>query len=210
MTALARKLERCSRVKESIAFYSHKMRAMQYCESRLEANAALLREFDSNVVAYLTQPQSFGYRIRGKQVRYTPDALVKLINGRFIYEEVKDADELRKPHIASKYSYLSTIFNNVIGHPLHLNTALSESECFTIPNLQQLYFYRCLPFALEPALEVANKSPSSTCIAELQSCCKDLSLAPDLGWQLAAHGYYSFSNDEVLSAKSKLEFIDAA
>lgn len=209
MNDLARKLERCSRVKESIAFYSHKMRAMQYCESRLEANAALLREFDPKIEAYLTQPQSFGYQIRGKQVRYTPDALVKLIDGTFRYDEVKEADELSKSHIARKYAYLATIFDEKIGHPLYLNTALSESDCFTIANLQQLYFYRCLTVSEEPALELVHSVSASTCISELQSQCDALSLPPELSWQLVAHGHYRFSNDEVLSANSELELVDA-
>lgn len=210
MNELARKLERCSRVKESIAFYSHKMRAMQFCESRLEANAALLREFDPNIEAYLTQPQSFGYLISGKQVRYTPDALVKLKNGSFRYDEVKEADDLIKPHISSKYAYLTEIFAQTIGHPLHMNTALSESDCFTVPNLQMLYLYRCQPIAEVPAFELINDVSASTCIAELQGRCNALSFPPELSWQLVAHGHYRFSNNEVLSANSELELVDAA
>lgn len=87
--ALSRVLTRYSRVKPTISFYSRKNRCMQYCESFLESDACLIREFDPNIVAYLTQPESFGYPVNGRLLRYTPDCLVKTRDRGFYYDEVK-------------------------------------------------------------------------------------------------------------------------
>ena len=207
---LNRKLERCSRVKESIAFFSHKNQSMQYCESRLEANAALIREFDCTIVRYLTQPQSFGYKKNRRVLRYTPDALVQLLDGTFYYDEVKPFAIYQKTLVHHHYQYLVKLFDQIIGHPLRINTANSKYSNMLIPNLQRLYFFLRQSFDITAAKELIQKLPSkSLCLAELASLCKQNGMQPSFSCQLVANQYFAIPTQELLLPTTQLEFIHA-
>ncbi len=205
MDTLARKLEKCSRVKENIGFFSKKTNSIQYCESRLERNAALLREFNPNILTYVTQPTSFFYRRNCKTVRYTPDALIKTVNDDFYFEEVKPFERMLTSNFREKFGFLTTHVKEVIGYPLILNSALSQNDCATIANYQQLYFFLFTDLNVVDAKNLIGEIPIHTCIREIAEKTQQLKLPKCLGWQLVANGYYSYSNQNLLNANSPLE-----
>jgi len=183
---------------------------MQYCESRLEANAALIREFDRNIVRYLTQPQSFGYKKKRRQVRYTPDALVQLQDGTFYYDEVKPFAIYQKTLVHEHYQYLAKLFDQVIGHPLKINTANSKESNMQIPNLQRLYFFLRQRFDRTAAEDLIPKLPSkSICLAELASLCKKNGMQPNFGLQMVANQYFAIPTQELILPTTHLEVIYA-
>jgi hypothetical protein len=208
MDTLARKLERCSRVKENVAFYSKKTKSFQYCESRTEADAALIREFAPCIKEYVTQPTSIFYKRNGKLLRYTPDALIKTVDNKIYFEEVKYFSDLEKDEIKEKYEFLSSHFKQNIGIPLFTNTALSNSNCLTITNLEILYPYLATPHTKQhkqQCLELVHSLPAETCIAEMSEKSKKLNFPVNLAWQVLANGFYTYSNNELISSNSNLE-----
>ena len=208
MSHLARKLERCSRVKESIAFYSHKNSSMQYCESRLEAHACLVREFNPSIKQYLTQPTSFKYEYKGKLLRYTPDALVQTTSDQFYYEEVKPQTIFNKPKNLEKYRHLQAEFDSKTGRSLVINHVVDDTESFKVENLT--YLYPFLQLDLDQRLANAVTSNRDVLpVGELVALAKQYSPDPALPMQLIAHGHYVFSSAKFLTTDTLLEASNA-
>ncbi len=203
MDSLARKLERASLVKENISFYSHKTSSSQYCESRLEADAALLREFDPTIQKYVTQPTSIFYMKNGRKIRYTPDALVQTTDGKFYFEEVKPISLINTAEFKDKFSFLIRYFNEVIGYPLVINAV--EKDCATIANYQNLYFYQQQEMHEKDARKLLRNSPIQTCINELCAIAAAIKVDIALVWQLIARGCYHFNNKILMNKDTKLE-----
>lgn len=206
MNPLARELEKCSRVKESIGFYSHKTKKVQKCESRKELYACLLREFDHNVESYLTQPQSFGYKIDGKTRRYTPDALVKTCDGAFHYEEVKPASDLEKPHIQEKYSYIQQeVFEKDIKRPFYLVGIDEQGDDFTAKNCEYLYPFLQLQLDEIEAEGVVEHLSTTISVSQLFDHCLAKKRSREFSIQLIANGFCSFPTHEFINPNSILE-----
>ncbi len=206
MNPLARQLEKCSRVKESIGFYSLKTKKVQKCESRKELYACLLREFDRNVVSYLTQPQSFGYVIDGKTRRYTPDALVKTSDGKYHYEEVKPTSDLEKPHVREKYSYIQQeVFEKEIQRPLYLVGIDEQGDDFTAKNCEYLYPFLQLSLNENEANQAVQDLGSTVSLKELFEHCSTKRHSREFAIQLIANGFCSFPTHEFINPNSTLE-----
>lgn len=211
MDTLARALERSSRVKENIAFYSDKSKSLQYCESRVEAYACYLREFDDDITDYVNQPTSIFYQRSNKLLRYTPDALVRYRNGDVNFEEVKPISKAITAEFADKFQFLQQYFESHLNVPLALNTAQTDSLGFRYCNYEILYPHLMqskrnkLTHVYE---DVAESLPKRLLLSELAAKCEQFHFSQDIAFEMIATGMYSFCKTKFLCGNSELELLN--
>lgn len=85
-------------------FASSKNGEMILCESSLEFDTCFHLEYSKDVVSYLTQPTGFYYEFEGKSPPYTPDFLVKFLNGSQCFWEVKPRIQAQEVSFQDKFS----------------------------------------------------------------------------------------------------------
>ncbi|WP_428455182.1 Tn7 transposase TnsA N-terminal domain-containing protein [Photobacterium kasasachensis] len=90
-----RTIKRNSRVSNIYRFKSLKANKILKCESLAEVTQGLRNELDTNVVSQCTQPFTIKYLFNGKQCHYTPDFLVKMLDGEWRVIEVKPANHIK-------------------------------------------------------------------------------------------------------------------
>ncbi len=79
---------------ESGYFLSHKLHRFVQHDSGLERDIFKAFDIDGRIVAYQEQPIQLPVTIDGRQIRYTPDAIARLFDGRVIAMEFKPAHRL--------------------------------------------------------------------------------------------------------------------
>lgn len=137
-----KRLDRCSRVKQSISFASRlNGGAMRFAESMNERNVLLALEFQGDVIAYNTQPQSFRYQSGRMERRYTPDLLVLRRSNGFCYHEVKTAAGAKSPKFQDKFLRLRHLFQSRLKVPLELLIGPGGIGDARTHNYQRLYPY---------------------------------------------------------------------
>jgi DNA-binding Xre family transcriptional regulator len=196
---LLRKLDKTSRVKPSINFYSHKLHALQYAESILETDAYLHLEFEPTVKRYLTQPCSFKLNINNRKTRYTPDALVEDIYGNYFFLEVKPSSKLQEDKNSEKFSQIKSYFEEELNVPFRILTEKDIRVGKLTQNLQQLYVF--LDVALDNATtkKIVNTLPEKVTVKTLEQVCHQFHQLPHYAWALIAHGYFNFHFEEMLT-----------
>ncbi|WP_458734977.1 Tn7 transposase TnsA N-terminal domain-containing protein [Zobellella taiwanensis] len=199
-----RRLDRYSRIKPSIAFFSLKNGRMLYAESRLERDALYHLEFDISVMRYVTQPDTFAYQLNGADRVYTPDILVEYDGGRFEFIEVKPEEKTKIEKFSAKFSLLHQLFETQLLTPL---TVWSSSDIHAgerVKNYQRLYRYRRLPCPGEDARLLDEYLPSSFSFKQLVEQCSLLRLPATLPMQLLAHRCYRFEMELPLLPETQL------
>jgi len=200
---LLRKLDKTSRVKPSIAFYSEKNKCMQYCESKLEVDALYKLEFDGLVKRYLTQPCSFKVKVAGRFRRYTPDVLVETTDGSFFFIEVKPFAETLKPSWIEKEVALDDFFNE-LGTSLAVLTNHEIRFKKLIPNLELLYRYIDIAMDKNANQKILADIGQSCTLAALITACAAENKDAAYAWAMLAHQLFTFSNDTLLNKQSQL------
>lgn len=89
---------------------SLKMKRMIACESMLEADAVLLFEWSPDVMSFEEQPCFEFPHADGTPFRYTPDFLLRLVDGSEIYIEVKPARKLESPELRKRLNFVAEHF----------------------------------------------------------------------------------------------------
>lgn len=211
MDTLARKLERSSRVKENIAFFSAKTNSLQYCESRLESKAVIFRDLSNCIRDFATQPTSIFYEFGGKILRYTPDALVRETSGDMYFEEIKPFEKTKSDEFIEHFRFLQNHFETELKVPLRLNIVKTEVPNFKYGNYEILHNYykasRRKNFD-HIYTEVSQSLGAQIVLDELISKCNQLQCSKDVAFEMIARGFYSFSPIEVLKGNSELELQD--
>lgn len=152
---MARKnLDRFSRVKPTINFYSKKNRSLMFCESFVEEGALYEIEFDPTISRYVTQPISYQLYRAGNKRRYTPDILVKSSNGHFWYEEVKCEEEAKDPSFIADHNFRSLTILEMTGIPLKLRVSEAPHRSVYQENLKYLYDYLGYAFDQQELLRI--------------------------------------------------------
>ena len=152
-----RRLDRHSRIKPTIGFFSHKMGRHLFCEGIAEQNALYAHEYDRSVISYNTQPCSVHYRFQGRRERrYTPDTLVKrhcpeADRPVFEYEEIKSAREAKRSEFRAKFLFLQDYFARKVGIPLLLRIGESPTNPSRLLRNQK-YFYPYLGLPVDREL----------------------------------------------------------
>lgn len=134
---MRKNLDRYSRIKPTISFYSIKNGDTKFCESDLERKTLLALEFDDHVLAYQTQPESYAYKMHGQTRRYTPDLLLLDVEDSYCYGEVKWPKTANDPKFRLKFAYLQRLFVHTIGVPLTLRIGAPPG----IAAMHRLYRY---------------------------------------------------------------------
>lgn len=205
---LARKLDRSSPVKPSIGIWSYKNECYQYAESRLEVAAFNERELNRDIAAQLTQPESIGIPIDGRLIRYTPDALVKLLSGEFYYEEVKPASVLEDEKFLRRFEYYQAYFNNVIGFPLRINTARSDAQRPDYTTVNHQILYAALEYEIDHSLRrklIGLVPDEPITIADVEIILEGQGLPPEMATTLIALGHFNYPNNQVLNHHSTIQ-----
>ena len=201
-----RRLDRHSRIKPSIAFSSHKLQRMVYAESRLERDALYMLEFDDSVVAYVTQPETFGYQLHGKARVYTPDILIKRKDGQYQFVEVKPEVNTKDEKFVDKFLFLQHLFDNEIGIPLCILTDSQIRLGSRISNYRHLYQALRMPAPLKEFAQLkAEFDLNGISYAELYQYCQQLALPASTPKQILAHGLLRFDITTKLSPATLLE-----
>jgi len=91
-------------------FPSLKMGRSIGCESRLEADAALLFEWTPEVLRYYAQPCHEFPSDGINTSRYTPDFLLEMVDGTNIYVEIKPAQKLMNPTLRQRLTDIESHF----------------------------------------------------------------------------------------------------
>lgn len=204
---ISRKLEKTSRVKPTISFFSRKNSSMMFCESYLEVNALLKFEFDETVESYLTQPGSTQYLLDGVLRRYTPDVLVKYIFGDFVFWEIKPYKKTLSEKFLNKFEQLTSHFKDELNQPLRLMTSNEIKKGKSAANLSQLY-----PFLDWYQDELINQRVTSEVAVKLKITVQDLEMlvadygqSPEYAWSMLAHKHFKFDETRLLIRTSTLE-----
>ncbi|WP_418358868.1 Tn7 transposase TnsA N-terminal domain-containing protein [Shewanella basaltis] len=198
-----RKLNRHSKVLSRIHFHSKKNDSIRYCDSELEAERLLMLEFDKNVVAYNTQPQSFSYSVNKKKYRYTPDLIISHKQKGIYFEEVKPLSKLENEKNKDKFNILKMLFLDGLGMILETVTDEDIQLEYTIANYKKLYgFYGFTPsIKCQESLAVL---PNSLTYSDL------VEFATKNNWHLCdaisliANQFYTFELSLLLNPNTKL------
>jgi hypothetical protein len=117
-------------------FASQKNRAPVGCESLLEADACLYLEYLPEVISYEAQPYTIQFTAAG--LRYTPDLLANLVDGRQVLIEVKSESAGRDPRWQQRHAWLADLFGT---YGLHFQYMEEHTFCPSrvLDNLRYLY-----------------------------------------------------------------------
>ncbi|MDO6613719.1 hypothetical protein Q4601_20850 [Shewanella sp. 1_MG-2023] len=188
-----------------IRFYSKKSGCALQIESFLEWILALRLEVNPDVKSFAAQPESMHLEILGKKCRFTPDFLVKFINGRESYIEIHHAkftnDEYKKK-VASFNEY--TLGTTGLGIELIVSEDVDEIELHNLKLLAANYL-------LEPSFQHEQYSlPDTISFSELIAELKVLTKYPvSEAYTLLTSGVYEFNEAELISANSILQRVGA-
>jgi hypothetical protein len=197
---LTRKLAKTSRVKPSINYYSHKLKALQYAESILESDAYLRLEFEPTVKRYLTQPCTFSLKINNRKTRYTPDALVEDTNGDYFFLEVKPAYKIQEDESQKKkFQQIKEYFEKELNVPFKILTEKDIRVGKLIQNLQQLYCFLRVPLDFNTSEKIVKALPEESTVKTLEDVCSRFNQTPHYAWALIAHGYFNFDYENMLT-----------
>lgn len=202
-------LDKKSRVKPTIRFFSYKNNCMLFCESYFEVECCLYRELDASVIAYVTQPITYSYDHYGKKRTYTPDALVKYKDGNIEFEEVKPIPETVKPKFIKKFEFIEELHRKIIKVPIILNTGQFKSKTQKA-NFEQLYNCLALPFDTDYWTASFEFLPKNLTLIDLQTLLKESKLDEMIAFKLIAKNIYSTDLNEKISLNSVLEKCNAA
>jgi len=165
-------------------------------------------EFDDTVLAYKTQPFSFTYELDGKTRRYTPDVLVKYIDGHFESWEVKPEIKASEPKFIKKFARLKEVFKSDIGHPIRLVTCETIEKGHTVANLRDLYRFKfeIVPSHILERVVSALSANQQYKVSELHLLFQQLNLPLSSIKLLIAHGYFNFDFSKKLNESTTLKF----
>lgn len=130
-------------------FPSLKMGRSIGCESRLEADAALLFEWTPEILRYHAQP-CHEYPTDGiNTFRYTPDFLLEMVGGAKIYVEIKPAKKLGNPTLRQRLTNIENHFRRS-DRSFQIFTEITLHNGVINHNVRKLQYHaRRLPESIE-------------------------------------------------------------
>jgi len=130
-------------------FPSLKMAKMIGCESRLEADAALLFEWTPEILRYYPQPCHVYPSDGVNTFRYTPDFLLEFVDGRTAYVEVKPQNKLANPTLRQRLTDIDRYFRRS-ERTFHILTEITVRDAILKNNVRRLQYHaRHLPKNIE-------------------------------------------------------------
>lgn len=114
---------------------SAKMGVMIPWESTLERDAFLLFEITTAVFRYYAQPEKIQFELNGTIHHYFPDAKLELLDGSFVYVEIKPRARLDKPEIRARMEAIRKYYES---RPHTKFLVMDEHEVRAEPRLTNL------------------------------------------------------------------------
>lgn len=99
-----RNLRKASPVKNLYKFASAKVCDTIVCEGSIEFDACFHHEFNNSVESFSSQPQGFYYEFDGKDCPYTPDTLIRYVDGRLVFHEYKPSRKTSDPIFRARFA----------------------------------------------------------------------------------------------------------
>jgi hypothetical protein len=99
-----RNLRKPSPNKNVFKFASRKVSETIMCEGTLEFDACFHHEYNDLIESYGSQPEGFYYDFCGKRLPYTPDSIVRYVNGTVQFHEYKPYSKISEPIFREKFA----------------------------------------------------------------------------------------------------------
>lgn len=135
-----RNLRKPSPNKNVYKFASEKVGKTIMCESSLEFDACFHHEYNESVRTFDSQPEGFYYQYEGKDLPYTPDAIVHYTDGRIQFHEYKPLSKTFDPIFKAKF-YAKQKAAQLLGMELILVTDEQIRVNPVLNNLKLLHRY---------------------------------------------------------------------
>lgn len=135
----SRKLGRSQHGKQTTYFNSIKNNCTVVCETRLEADACYLFEFDDHIESYFAQPEPIYLIVNEKRRKYTPDFKLVFSSGYIRYIEVKPDNVYDKPDYMTLYRAVRNQVKSM-GQGFKLITESSIRRQPRHKNMNHIYF----------------------------------------------------------------------
>jgi hypothetical protein len=148
-------------------FNSIKCNAVFRPDSYLETCFMRELEFQTDVEIYKAQPKSYIYKYKGELSRYTPDFLIKYIDGSHEFIELKISHRFDNEKFNHRFSILKEFFLDRYNIPLVASRNTDIDNGFKIENLFKLYNYKKFdlkPFNLQ---KIKDSLSNINCLGEL-------------------------------------------
>jgi len=130
------------------SFYSHKNKKLMWLDGSFEKKVALCYEFDSNIVAYCSQPSRYPYQdASGKNRIYTPDFLVKTNSETEPYylDEAKMSKYLQSNNFEVLLPFIRHSLKNNFSLNLKIVTEHDIAAEQKLKNFIHLYYFKRIP-----------------------------------------------------------------
>lgn len=136
-----RNLRKPSPNKNVFKFASAKVNDVIMCESSIEFDACFHHEYDNDVTSFASQPKGFKYRFKGKNLPYTPDALIIYKDSSERFHEYKPYSQTSCPIFREKFAAKRTASIELLGIDLILVTDRQIRVNPILNNLKLLHRY---------------------------------------------------------------------
>lgn len=204
---LSRQINKATRAKIARNSYSIKTGSMQFIESMTENDVCLSMDFNPEVKAYSTQPDSFHNETnRGGWRRYTPDVLIEYENN-YDFAEVKPEDLTQSDSFKQKYALHQKVVREHSGQELKL---LTEPQVHprTLTQWRQLkayYRFDALPEVNQEVLQFLSNNSNTARLSDIDKICQKHN-APDFyPMVMLAHQVIRCVHPEVITRETLVE-----
>tara|TARA_R110001583_G_scaffold195484_1_gene374106 strand:- start:4855 stop:5463 length:609 start_codon:yes stop_codon:yes gene_type:complete len=181
-------------------YYSKKNSCLIKSESFLEYTHLCIFECNPNIVAYASQPESIHITQNGKNIRYSPDALVLYTDGSAEYIEIHQS-KFTDDEFKSKIALFSEYTEQTANTPIRI---VSELGLCPITRVNYQLISAC------KSTEAPNKNticslPTEITLDELiASFPHDTNRSIEYAYYLVATGFYTFNMSKLLQSNTTL------
>ena len=190
-------------------FYSHKNKKLMWLDGSFEKKVALCYEFDSNIIAYRSQPSRYPYQDGNGQSRlYTPDFLIKSnsVAEPFYLDEAKMSKYLNSNNFNLLLPHIRSALKNDFSLNLEIVTENNIASGQKLKNFTHLYYFKRIPLSVCISVaEIRNAIGSVFTLQELKVFIDSTNKNRSNIGCLLAHNVLSFDMNKKISNELILE-----
>jgi len=154
-------------------FYSHKNKKLMWLDGSFEKKVALCYEFDSNIIAYRSQPSRYPYvDEKGNDHLYTPDFLIKTNSETepFHLDEAKMSEYLTSNNFDALLPSIRHALKKDYSLNLEIVTEHDIASGQKLKNFAHLYYFKRISFSTCPSTtEIRNAIGNVFTMRELKT-----------------------------------------
>jgi hypothetical protein len=189
--------------KPDIKHFAARMRIMVSCDSHLERKKCVVVDLDKSVIWYMTQPDTTYFEFDDGIHGYTPDFLIKTIDG-YEFWEMKPFFITLKEEFIRRHKALKAHFKNVLKVPLKIVTEKGLTKREFIANCQQLsaYINHYQDDGITHSILADIQTLDQARVIDAENISRDYGQSPDYAWAMMANKHLTFSNELLLKRNS--------